>query len=54
LAQQKHHRVAHVLEQQKSNESDCDHHDDGLEQALKNESKHAAFLSVNSPSWDSV
>ena len=40
LELQEDHRVAHVLEQQKSNEGHRDHHDDGLQQSTKNESAH--------------
>jgi len=40
LPQQKHHRVAHVLEEQKGNKGDRDHHNDSLQQTAKNECTH--------------
>ncbi len=40
LAQQEHHRVAHILEQHEGDQGDHDHHDHGLYQAAQNKGKH--------------
>ena len=40
LAQQKHHRIAHILKQQKSHEGHHRHHQNGLQQALNDKGKH--------------
>ena len=40
LSQQKHHRVAHILEQHERNQRHADHHDHRLSQPPENECKH--------------
>ena len=40
LPEQKHHRVAHILEQHERNESDHPHHHQGLGESAQDEGEH--------------
>ena len=54
LAQQEHHRIAHILKQQEGNEGHRHHHQHGLEQSLNNEGEHSKSLCVEKtkpPRW---